>query len=78
MKTICKNCKSEDIRQSFSILLNPNRMSFPIVDKDILSVFLLKEALQSLIAEDYYWCNECEEETEAEEIQEEANDGNAN
>lgn len=68
MKTICKKCKSENIRQGFSILLNPNRMSFPIVDK---------ESLESLFAEDYYWCNECKWETKVEEIQEEAKDGNA-
>jgi hypothetical protein len=56
MKTVCKECGSDNIQQQATIYLNPNDLE-NFTDWN------------SLIWEDDYWCLVCDEECEAKEIE---------
>ena len=46
---VCDICGSEDIKQEASIMVDPNSKESPSLDE--------------FIWQDFYWCNNCKEET---------------
>jgi len=57
MKTICTDCKGENIEQQGTIMLPVNETPTP-------------KELEELWMEDYYWCEDCEMECTIEEVEE--------
>ena len=56
MKVVCKKCGSDKITQQATIMVNPNDIENGL-------------NWDSVCWEDYYWCDECEDEAYAKEIE---------
>ena len=55
MKVVCAKCGSDNIEQQATIMVNPNDIENGM-------------NWDSIMWEDYCWCDECEEECEVKEI----------